>query len=142
MENISLTTWDDVFITDETLHAEWGWLVDLINLHEMAHSYFGDAVVCRDFAHAWLKEGWATYMESVWLGDTVGEDALHLQMYEESLHYRNEADNRYVRPIMTRQFNSSFQMYDGHLYPGAAWRVHMLRHMLGEGDFGPRLTSI
>ena len=135
MENISLTTWDDVFITDATLHAEWGWLVDLINLHEMAHSYFGDAVVCRDFAHAWLKEGWATYMESVWLGDTLGEDALHLQMYEESLHYRNEADNRYLRPIMTRQFNSSFQMYDGHLYPGAAWRVHMLRHMLGESDF-------
>ena len=88
MENISLTTWDDVFVTDETLHAEWGWLVDLINLHEMAHSYFGDAVVCRDYAHAWLKEGWATYMESVWLEDTLGIDALHSQMYEESLQYR------------------------------------------------------
>ena len=86
-------------------------------------------------------EGWATYGIRL-AGDTLGEDALHLQMYEESLHYRNEADNRYLRPIMTRQFNSSFQMYDGHLYPGAAWRVHMLRHMLGEGDFGPRSTSI
>ena len=140
MENISLTTWDDVFVTDETLHAEWGWLVDLINLHEMAHSYFGDAVVCRDYAHAWLKEGWATYMESVWLGDTRGIDALHGQMYEESIQYRREADGQYVRPIMTRHFNSSFQIYDGHLYPGSAWRIHMLRQIIGESDFWQAVT--
>ena len=37
----------------------------------MAHSYFGDAVVCRDFAHAWLKESWATYIEHAWLEDTA-----------------------------------------------------------------------
>ena len=135
MENISLTSWDDAFVADDRFYGERGWLIDLINLHEMAHSYFGDAVVCRDYAHAWLKEGWATYMESVWLGDTVGLDALHHQMYEESIAYRQEADNRYLRPIVTRDFNSSFQMYDGHLYPGAAWRIHMLRHMLGDEDF-------
>ena len=77
MENISLTSWDDGFVLDETLHAERGWLVDLINLHEMAHSYFGDLVVCRDYAHAWLKEGWATYMESVWLDETKGTEDYH-----------------------------------------------------------------
>ncbi len=141
MENISLTSWDDAFVADETFHGERGWLIDLINLHEMAHSYFGDAVVCRDFAHAWLKEGWATYMESVWLGDTVGTDALHYQMYDERRAYRQEADNRYQRPIMTRAFNSSFQVYDGHLYPGAAWRIHMLRHQLGEDDFWTAVRS-
>jgi aminopeptidase N len=36
MENISLTSWDDKFVLDERLAAEWGWLVDDINVHEMA----------------------------------------------------------------------------------------------------------
>jgi aminopeptidase N len=135
MENITLTSWDDAWVVDETLHAEKGWLVDLINLHEMAHSYFGDAVVIRDYAHAWLKESWATYMESCWLEDVYGIDDLHHQMHEERRAYVSEADESYVRPIVTRDMNSTWQMFDRHLYPGGAWRLHMLRCMLGEDAF-------
>ena len=135
MENISLVSWDSVFLADERLQEEWGWLIDLINLHEMAHSYFGDAVVCRDFSHTWLKESWATYMESVWLGDTQGDDALAFQIHEERVAYFEESDKRYARPIVTRSFASSWDMYDRHLYPGGAVRLHMLRRMLGEDDF-------
>ncbi|MEE2829922.1 MAG: M1 family aminopeptidase, partial [Myxococcota bacterium] len=135
MENISLVTWDDKFVADEGFHGERGWLIDIINLHEMAHSYFGDAVVARDFAHVWLKESWATYMESCWLEDTQGEEALHWQLSEESLAYRREADGRYVRPIVTREFDASWDMYDQHLYPGGAFRLHMLRQALGDEDF-------
>src|SRR5690606_25056900 len=74
MENISLVSWDDQFLLDETLAGEWGRLIDQINVHEMAHSWFGDLVVCRDYAHAWLKESWATYMESCWFEDVLGAD--------------------------------------------------------------------
>jgi len=135
MENISLVTWDDKFVANEALYAEWGWLIDLINVHEMAHSYFGDSVVSRDFAHVWLKESWATYMESCWLGDTAGPDEMAWQLSEESRSYRTEADSRYVRPIVTREFDSSWDMYDQHLYPGGAFRLHMLRCELGDTDF-------
>ncbi|MCA9697800.1 MAG: hypothetical protein KC431_09775, partial [Myxococcales bacterium] len=72
MENISLVSWDDQFLLDETLAGEWGRLVDQVNVHEMAHSWFGDLVVCRDYAHAWLKESWATYMEVCWFEDMLG----------------------------------------------------------------------
>ena len=137
MENISLVTWDEFFLMDEALHAEWGWVLDLVNLHEMSHSWFGDAVVCRDFAHVWLKEGWATYMESVWLGDTEGEDALQWQLHEEERNYRAESDERYARPIVTRHMDTSWTMFDHHLYPGAAWRIHMLRRTLGDDVFWP-----
>ena len=71
MENISLVSWDERFVIDERLASEWTYLLDAVNVHEMAHSYFGDAVVCRDFAHAWLKESWATYIEQVWREDAV-----------------------------------------------------------------------
>lgn len=135
MENISLVSWSDIFIADESHAQEWGWFIDQVNIHEMAHSFFGDSVVCRDFAHAWLKESWATYMEQCWLEDRHGVDEGHADFYRNAQAYFSEADDKYQRPLVTRRFKSSWQMYDRHLYPGGACRLHMLRGMLGTGVF-------
>lgn len=135
MENISLVSWDDHMVQDETYAKEIGYRVDLINIHEMTHSYFGDAVVSRDFAHVWLKESWATYMESVWAEEFLGKDAKDWQMYAEKVEYLSEADNNYQRPIVTRTYDSSWNMFDRHIYPGGAVRLNMLRGKLGEEKF-------
>lgn len=135
MENISLVSWDEMWVLDARAHAERGALVDIINLHEMAHTWFGDLVVVRDYSHAWLKESWATYMESVWLEDTKGEDEQQYHIFDDRRAYREEADNSYVRPIVTRKYDSSWKMYDRHLYPGGAVRLHLLRTMLGDHPF-------
>lgn len=135
MENISLVSWDDGFILDEVLAREFTRVVDEINLHEMAHSYFGDAVVCRDYSHAWLKESWATYLEQVWLAECVGKDEQLYQYYRDAQTYFREADQEYQRPIVTREFASSWELYDAHLYPGGACRLHTLREEVGDGPF-------
>lgn len=135
MENISLVSWSDRFICDEARAAEVTWLTDQVNVHEMAHSYFGDLVVCRDFAHAWLKESWATYMETCWLEDSVSADEQLYDLYVNAEAYFHEADASYTRPLMTRQFTSSWQMYDRHLYPGGACRLHTIRKDLGDDCF-------
>jgi len=135
MENISLVSWDDKFVLDETMAREWQYIMNLINVHEMSHSYFGDAVVSYDFAHVWLKESWATYIESVWLEDSAGKDAMDWQMAEEARSYMREVKNRYVRPIITREYDHSWNMFDMHLYPGGAWRLHMLRQLVGDSKF-------
>ncbi len=135
MENISLVSWDDRFLLDEVLETEERWLVDLINVHEMAHTWFGDLVICRDFAHSWLKEGWATYIESCWLEASEGALAFEVELWNHADSYFHEVDERYRRPIVTRRYDSSFDLFDQHLYPGAAWRIHMLRRLLGEQVF-------
>ena len=135
MENISLVSWDQRFVMDETLAEEWTWLVDIINVHEMAHSFFGDLVVIRDFAHAWLKESWAVYMEQCWLEDTYGDDEKLYAFYSNARAYFEEADDKYKRPIVTREFNTSWDLYDRHLYPGGAARLHTLRNVLGDETF-------
>ena len=135
MENISLVSWDDIFILDETLAKEWEWLVDQVNVHEMAHSYFGDSVVVRDFAHVWLKESWATYMETCWLEDSKGEDEMLYDLYTNAHAYFGESDDKYSRPIVTRKFDSSWTMFDRHLYPGGGVRLHMLRKTIGDDCF-------
>ncbi len=141
MENISLVSWNDAFVCDEALAREWGYLVDQINVHEMAHSFFGDAVVVRDFAHAWLKESWATYAVQCWLEDTAGDDEALYTYYSNARAYFDEADSRYKRPIVTRTFNTSWDMYDRHLYPGGACRLHTLRHLLGDDVFWPAVKD-
>lgn len=135
MENISLVSWDEIFVLDAELAKEWTWLVDQINVHEMAHSYFGDALVCRDFSHVWLKESWATYTESLWLEDSKGADEFAYDFYRNAQAYFDEADNRYKRALVTRKFDSSWDMYDRHLYPGGACRIHTLRKELGDQAF-------
>ncbi|MGE0191385.1 MAG: M1 family aminopeptidase [Planctomycetota bacterium] len=135
MENISLVSWDDMFVLDETMAREWTWQTDQVNLHEMAHSYFGDAIVCRDYAHAWLKESWAVYMETLWLEDSKSEEEALYDVLVNIDNYLNEADSAYQRPIVTREFNTSWQMYDRHLYPGGGSRLHMLRKELGDDLF-------
>ncbi len=135
MENISLTSWDDVFLFESAQEATWRLRADAVNLHEMAHSYFGDSLVVRDFSHVWLKESWASYMESCWVEDHLGRNEQLRYLSEESRDYRKEAADRYVRPIVTRRFDSSWDMYDQHLYPGGAYRLHMLRRLIGDEAF-------
>jgi len=135
MENISLVSWDDRFLLDAMQECEERDLVDSVNVHEMAHSWFGDLVVCRDFAHSWLKEGWATYMESCWHEEQGGQEALDVDLWNLADVYFSEVDERYARPIVTRKYDSSFDLFDGHLYPGAALRIHMLRRKLGDDVF-------
>jgi aminopeptidase N len=135
MENISLVSWDDFALMDERANLDRRLRIDTVNVHEMAHSYFGDAVVIKDYAHAWLKESWASYVESVWIEDMLGKDEADFYRSEEVRDYRAEADGRYLRPIVTRHFDSAWDMFDMHLYPGGAARLHMLRRKIGDAAF-------
>lgn len=135
MENISLVSWEDMFVLDETAASEWEWQVDQINLHEMAHTWFGDTIICRDYAHAWLKESWAVYMETLWLEDRRTREEANWNLWNDAVAYFDEADSRYSRPIMTRSFEASWDMYDRHLYPGGAVRIHTLRNEIGDVAF-------
>ncbi len=135
MENISLVSWDDKLLLDEALVDERGPLFDLVNVHEMAHSWFGDLVVCRDFAHSWLKESWATYMEMVWAREHVSEDEAQLELILAEQAYFAESDEAYARPIVTHRYESSWELFDAHLYPGGARRLEMLRVELGDDVF-------
>ncbi|OBZ84302.1 Glutamyl aminopeptidase [Choanephora cucurbitarum] len=134
MENISLVTWVEVLLLDETLALERKLIVDTVNIHEMGHTYFGDLLVIRHFEHAWLKESWATYIESCWLQDNASEDEFRYEMLQNSTSYINECGS-YMRPIVTRKYDASWDMFDMHTYPGGAWRIHMLRKRLGEEVF-------
>eukprot|EP01118_Nematostelium_gracile_P010096 TRINITY_DN3449_c0_g1_i6.p1 TRINITY_DN3449_c0_g1~~TRINITY_DN3449_c0_g1_i6.p1 ORF type:complete len:290 (+),score=71.31 TRINITY_DN3449_c0_g1_i6:780-1649(+) len=135
MENISMTVWDIRFLVDENYSREYGDITEYVNVHEMAHSYFGDSVGMRYFEHAWLKESWATYMEACWAEDNISKDEFDYVLYLNSCDYFDECQDQYVRPIVSKNYMNSWHVFDGHLYPGGGWRLHMLRKLLGDSDF-------
>ncbi|KAL7752054.1 hypothetical protein RI367_002583 [Sorochytrium milnesiophthora] len=140
MENISLVTWNDIFLQDEIGTKDTKMSTDFVNIHEMAHTYFGDMTVIRHFEHAWLKESWAKYMESVWAEDHKGEDIARWYRYTLAQQYIAETKS-YMRPIVCREYDSSWSMFDRHTYPGGALRIHMLRCLLGDDVFWPAVAE-
>ncbi|KAJ3084730.1 hypothetical protein HDU99_006164 [Rhizoclosmatium hyalinum] len=135
MENISLVTYKDIFLYDEELGRDgWQMAVDGVNVHEMAHTYFGDLLTMRHFEHVWLKESWATYMDFCWSEDHYSHEEARYESFLNMEGYVSET-GRYYRPIVCKTYDSSWDMFDGHTYPGGAFRIHMLRQILGDETF-------
>ena len=141
MENVTLTTWGSDYLLNSVWAQEYGPSTESINVHEMAHSYFGNSVGIAFWDHAWLKEGWANYIECCWQEDKYGEDAMAYMLHRNGKLYMKECEHLYVRPLVTRVYDSSWDMYDQHLYRGGSRRIHSLRCLLGDEVFWPAVTD-
>ncbi|KAJ3290646.1 hypothetical protein HDU76_007372, partial [Blyttiomyces sp. JEL0837] len=117
MENISLVTYSELYALDEIRATEILHAMDSVNIHEMAHTYFGDLLVMRHFEHAWLKESWATYIESCWFEDHASHEEFRLDLIQKGEAYIDECVGKYYRPIVCKVYDSSWELFDRHLYP-------------------------
>jgi len=129
MENTSATTQTDRVLHDERAHLDYS--ADYLASHELAHQWFGDLVTCRDWAHAWLNEGFATYFEAVWLEADKGWDEYLYDVYGVVQRYLEEDAERYRRPIVCNLFRDPIELFDRHLYEKGGAVLHMLRGELG-----------
>ncbi|MBV8579635.1 MAG: M1 family metallopeptidase [Candidatus Eremiobacteraeota bacterium] len=129
MENTTATTQTDRVLHDERAHLDY--TADALASHELAHQWFGDLVTCRDWAQAWLNEGFATYFEAVWLEADKGWDEYLYDVYGTVQRYLEEDGERYRRPIVCNTFRDPIELFDRHLYEKGGAVLHMLRGELG-----------
>jgi aminopeptidase N len=78
MEHQSAVTYGNHF-ANGYLERDWTGVgvslkFDFIIIHESAHEWFGNAVSAADQADMWIHEGWATYMECLYVEHTFGYD--------------------------------------------------------------------
>lgn len=139
MENSSLVSYDEWYMVDERSADERCHRIDSTVVHELAHSWFGNLVTCADFAHSFLKESFATLFSAEWYAHRTGNDDFQYTL----INYASGAFSEtayYYRPIVTRRYDWSWSMFDSHLYTNGAWRLHMLRHKLGNEQFWNAVT--
>ncbi|MBV8725041.1 MAG: HEAT repeat domain-containing protein [Candidatus Eremiobacteraeota bacterium] len=133
MENTAATTQTDRTLHDETAHLDFS--SDPLVAHELAHQWFGNLLTCRDWEHAWLNEGFATFMEAVWREADLGRDEYLYDIFECLTFFLKEESERYRRPIVCNMFRDPIEIFDRHLYQKGAAVLHMLRGELGEARF-------
>ena len=133
MENTTATTQTDRTLHDETAHLDFS--SDPLVSHELAHQWFGDLLTCRDWSHAWLNEGFATFMEAVWREADLGYDEYLYDIFMGFSDYLKEDEHRYSRPIVCNVYLAPIDIFDRHLYQKGAAVLHMLRGELGDRRF-------
>jgi len=137
MENTSSTTQTDRTLHDEKAHPDFS--SDPLVAHELAHQWFGDLLTCRDWSHGWLNEGFATFMERVWVecDPTVygGADNAKYYQFNDLKEYLTEDGESYRRPIVCNQYQEPIDLFDRHLYQKGGLVINLLRAQLGETLF-------
>jgi aminopeptidase N len=133
MENSSATTNASDSLRHPKLVPEYPQDEDSLIAHELAHQWFGDLVTCKDWGNIWLNEGFATYMESVWIDVHFGKDAADSDRWEASRGWFSRRE-LFAKPIVRHDFDDSGE-FDGNAYEKGGWVLYMLRHQLGDDAF-------
>ena len=133
MENTSCTTQTALTLHDERAHLDFS--SDPLVAHELAHQWFGDLVTCKDWSHAWLNESFATYFEALFKEDDMGPDEFMYELRGNADAYFDEDKERYRRPLSTKFYKNTNDLFDRHLYEKGSCILHMIRKQLGESDW-------
>jgi len=109
----------------------YDWLMN----HEFSHEWFGNQVTNRDWDDMWLHEGFAMYMQPLylgWLRDRVHYDA-------EMLRQRGLVANRFAmvsgRPRPHGDPAAEAIDPGTDIYYKGAWILHTLRNQIGDAAF-------
>lgn len=130
MENTGATTLNERTLHDARAHLDYS--SEGLVAHELAHQWFGDLLTCRDWAHIWLNESFATYLDALWHEHAHGQDEYDVEMLQNAARGIRAGKER---PILDRRYADPGQMFDGRAYPKGACVLHMLRRRLGDEGF-------
>lgn len=133
MENTTATTLTEYAIYDDRAALDYD--ADDLVAHELGHQWWGDLLTCRDWSHAWLNEGFATWTEEVAKERLKGPDEARYHLWLAAKRYFAEDGGEYRRPVVCKEYEEPIDVFDRHLYEKGGWVLHMLRAELGEDAF-------
>ncbi len=139
MENTSTTLLTNRCLLDERAAID-NLNTETLVAHELAHQWFGDLAVIKDWSHAWIKEGMASYAEVLWLNHEYDAAFARYYLLGQARQYLNEDADRYRRPLVTHVYREAIELYDSHIYEKGACVYHMIRAELGDALFAQAIA--
>ena len=133
MENSSATTNTSSSLVHPALAPEYPTGQDGLIAHELGHQWFGDLVTCKDWGNIWLNEGFATFMEYLWMENYFPKEQSEYERWT-SVREWFEQGNLWAKPIVRHDFDDSSE-FDGNAYGKGGLVLYMLRHQLGDDAF-------
>jgi len=132
-ENVNATTLTDRTIHDSRAHLDYS--SDQLVAHELVHQWFGNLITCKDWSHAWLNEGFATYFTNRFIEFDLGKDAAAAEMMQQQEIVRNVDDGVRRRPMVWDRFNQPMELFDSRIYGKGSVVLNMLRDYIGDELF-------
>ncbi len=132
MENITATTMADT----EILFNPPTIVEDLVS-HELAHSWFGDLVTCKNWSELWLNEGFATFMEAAYREKMYGrEDYLRKIKEDAAQYFVDDTINKNRHALFNQSANpKDDSIFDVTTYQKGGTVIHTLRETVGTENF-------
>jgi len=135
MENVTATTLADTSI----LFAEYPFgkpIVENLVSHELAHSWFGNMVTCKNWSELWLNEGFATFMEATFREKAYGRANYLQKLIEDRDEFiTDDAVGKYHHPLRNLSAQADNSLFDATTYQKGGVVLHMLRETVGDAAF-------
>jgi len=133
MENISASTLMDSLLQDARGSLDQS--PEGLQVHEVAHQWFGNYVTTRTWADIWLNEGFAVYLQALWDEHKLGHDDFLNRVRRNQNIYAAGWANGSRHPLANRNYAQPLDVFDINAYQGGAVVLHTLRTTLGEENW-------
>ena len=129
-ENVSATTLTDITMHDARAHLDYS--SESLVAHELAHQWWGDLVSFRDWPHAWLSEGFASYFDILFQEADKGRDEALKNIVDAQTNIVSSDVGDRRKSTVTFFFANPNDLFTNRIYGKGACVLHMLRSVLGD----------
>lgn len=135
MENITATTMADSEIGYVKFDFGKNVVIDLVS-HELAHSWFGNLVTCKNWSELWLNEGFATFMEAAYREKAVGRADYMRKVKDDAERYiASDSVGPGRHPLFNAKAIGNDEIFDTTTYQKGGAVIHTLREEIGDEAF-------
>jgi len=104
-------------------------------IHELAHQWFGNAVIEYDWDDVWLSEGFATYFTMRFIKYAYGEDEFKKELIKARNAVFKFSEDHEDDRIVHDNLSDMGEITSNLTYQKGAWFLNMLCNYIGEENF-------